>query len=138
MTDYSDFNAKIIAEFRANAGKVGGNFKNAPMVLITTKGARSSKERVNPLVYLPDGERIVIFASKAGAPSHPAWYHNLRAHPEITVEVGTETYRAKAEVLDGDERDRLFAEQARRMPAFNDYQARTTRRIPVIALERVS
>jgi deazaflavin-dependent oxidoreductase (nitroreductase family) len=136
MTDYNAFNASIIAEFRANAGVVGGSFKGAPMVLITTTGARTGKQRTNPLVYLPDGDRVVIFASKGGAPAHPDWYHNLVANPEVTVEVGTEKYRATAIVTADAERDRLYAEQARRMPTFADYQAKTKRVIPVIALAR--
>jgi deazaflavin-dependent oxidoreductase (nitroreductase family) len=136
MTDFNAFNAGIISEFRANAGKVGGTFKNAPMVLITTTGARSGKQRINPLVYLPDGERIVIFASKGGAPNNPDWYHNLRAHPEVQVEVGSDSYRAEATEVEGEERDRLYAEQARRMPTFADYAAKTTRKIPVIVLTR--
>jgi deazaflavin-dependent oxidoreductase (nitroreductase family) len=138
MSEYNDWNAKIIAEFRANAGKVGGQFANATMVLITTTGARTGKQRVNPLVYLPDGKRIVIFASKAGAPTNPDWFYNLRANPLVTVEVGTETYQARAVILEGEERDRLYAEQVKRFSTFGDYQAKTTRKIPVIALERVN
>jgi deazaflavin-dependent oxidoreductase (nitroreductase family) len=137
MPDVNDWNASVIAEFRANAGKVGGRFANAPMVLITTRGARTGKLRTNPLVCLPEGNRLVIFASKGGAPSHPDWYYNLRANPDVTVEYGAERYAARAVILEGSERDRLFAEQARRMPAFADYQAKTTRTIPVIALDRV-
>jgi deazaflavin-dependent oxidoreductase (nitroreductase family) len=137
MPDLNDWNAKIIAEFRANGGKVGGSFANAPMVLIMTRGARTGKLRTNPLVCLPDGERLVIFASKAGAPSHPDWFYNLRANPEVTVEYGAETFQARAVITEGDERERLFAEQARRFPTFAEYQAKTTRQIPVIALERV-
>lgn len=137
MTDFNDWNASIIAEFRANLGKVGGSFKGAPMVLIGTKGARTGQLRTNPLVYLADGDRIVVFASKAGAPKNPDWYHNLRANPEVTVEVGPETFQAKAVILEGEERERLYAEQARRFPNFAEYQAKTTRVIPVIALERI-
>jgi deazaflavin-dependent oxidoreductase (nitroreductase family) len=136
MTDFNAFNAGIITEFRANAGKVGGTFKNAPMVLITTTGARSGKQRINPLVYLPDGDRIVIFASKGGAPNNPDWYHNLRANPDVKVEVGSDTYQAEATEVEGEERDRLYAEQARRMPAFAEYAAKTTRKIPVIVVRR--
>jgi deazaflavin-dependent oxidoreductase (nitroreductase family) len=138
MSEINDWNAKIIAEFRANAGKVGGNFKNATMVLITTTGARSGKQRVNPLVYLPDGERVVIFASMAGAPRNPDWFYNLRANPLVTVELGTETYQAKAVIVEGEQRDRLYAAQVERFAAFGEYQAKTTRKIPVIALERVN
>jgi deazaflavin-dependent oxidoreductase (nitroreductase family) len=137
MSERNDWNDKVIAEFRANAGKVGGQFANATMVLITAKGARSGQLRTTPLVYLPDGERVVIFASKGGAPNNPDWFYNLRANPIVTVEVGAETYSARATVVEGEERDRLYAAQAKRFPAFADYQAKTTRKIPVIVLERV-
>jgi deazaflavin-dependent oxidoreductase (nitroreductase family) len=131
----SDWNTKVIEEFRANAGKVGGQFKDATMVLITTTGARTGKLRTNPLVYLPDGKRVVIFASKAGAPTNPDWFYNLRANPLVTVEVGAEKYEARAIILEGEERDRLYAQQVKRFSAFGDYEAKTTRKIPVIALE---
>ena len=130
----NDFNAGVIKEFRANGGKVGGPFEGAPILLLTTTGARSGATRVNPLAYLPDGDRMLIFASKGGAPTNPDWYHNVRAHPDVTVEVGGQTKRMRAVELTGAERDRLFAEQAKRMPGFADYQANTTRVIPVIAL----
>ncbi len=135
MNERNDFNTRIIGEFRANGGKLGGPFEGAPMVLLTTTGAKSGIRRTTPLAYLPDGDRIVIFASKAGAPTNPDWYHNLRAHPEVTVEVGSETRQLRASEAEGEERDRLYAEQARRMPGFADYEAKTTRRIPVIVLE---
>jgi len=134
VSEMSDFNTKIIEEFRANDGKVGGPFEGVPMVLLTTTGAKTGETRTTPLAYLPDGDRIVIFASKAGAPTNPAWYHNLVAHPEATIEVGGETRRVRAEVAVGAERDRLYAEQARRMPGFAGYQAKTTRVIPVVVL----
>jgi len=134
VSDINDFNRGIIEEFRANGGKVGGPFEGAPILLLTTTGARSGARRTTPLAYLADGDRILIFASKAGAPTHPAWYHNLLAHPEVTVEIGGETRAVRAVVLTGDERDRLFAQQARRMPGFAEYQARTSRVIPVVAL----
>jgi deazaflavin-dependent oxidoreductase (nitroreductase family) len=137
MADVKDWNASIIAEFRANAGKVGGAFANAPMVLITTRGARTGTLRTNPLVCLPDGDRLVIFASKGGAPTNPDWYHNLRANPDVTVEFGSETFAARAVIVDVAEHERLFGEQARRFPAFAQYQAKTKRKIPVIVLERV-
>jgi deazaflavin-dependent oxidoreductase (nitroreductase family) len=137
MTDANAWNASIIAEFRANAGKVGGRFANAPMVLISTKGARTGQLRTNPLVCLPDGDRLIVFASKAGAPSNPDWYYNLRANPDVTVEYGTEKFPARATILEGPERDRLYAEQAKRFSAFADYEKNTKRIIPVIALERV-
>lgn len=137
MTDMSDFNAKIIEEFRANHGKVGGGFDGAPMVLITTTGAKSGKERINPLVYLADGDRVVIFASKAGAPTSPDWYHNLVANPRVGVEIGDEKFSAEASEVNGEERDRLYAKQASIMPGFAEYQAKTDRVIPVVVLTRV-
>jgi deazaflavin-dependent oxidoreductase (nitroreductase family) len=130
-----DFNQSIIDEFRAHDGKVGGPFEGAPMVLLTTTGAKSGKARTIPLVYLPDGDRYVVFASKAGAPTNPDWYHNLVANPKVTVEVGADRFDADAIVLTGDERDRLFAQQTERMPGFREYQDKTTRVIPVVVLE---
>ena len=134
MPDVNDFNAKIIEEFRANGGKVGGPFAGAPVLLLTTTGARTGARRTNPLAYLADDGRLVVFASKAGAPTNPAWYHNLKANPLVTVEVGAETKQLRAVEVTGDERDRLYAEQANRMPGFAEYQAKTDRKIPVIAL----
>ncbi len=136
--DPMEWNRQITAEFRANGGKVGGRFEGMPMLLLTAKGAKSGTERTTPLVCSRDGDDLVIIASKAGAPEHPAWYHNLRANPEATVEFGTETFRARATVVEGDERDRLYAAQAAIMPGFNEYQAKTPRRIPVVRLTRIS
>jgi deazaflavin-dependent oxidoreductase (nitroreductase family) len=133
----SDFNAAIIDEFRANGGKVGGQFEGAPMVLLHTVGARSGEERVNPLVYQADGDRIAIFGSKAGAPTHPAWYHNLLANPDVTVELGPDTVPMRARVAEPDERERIWSRQKEIMPGFADYEANTTRVIPVVFLERV-
>lgn len=138
MTTPNDWNQRIIDEFRANNGKVGGPFAGAPMLLLTTTGARSGRRHTTPLVYLPEGPRYIIFASKGGAPTNPDWYHNLVAHPEAEIEVGTETVRVRAEVVTGAERDRLYAEQARLRPTFADYEAKTTRTIPVVALSRSS
>jgi deazaflavin-dependent oxidoreductase (nitroreductase family) len=132
----NDYNQRITEEFRANGGKVGGDFKGAPMVLLTTTGAKSGNAHTTPLDYLQDGDRVVVFASMGGAPKHPAWYHNIVANPDVTVEVGTEMYRARATVITGPERDELFARQAARFDAFNQYQQRTTRVIPVVALTR--
>jgi deazaflavin-dependent oxidoreductase (nitroreductase family) len=132
----SDWNAKIIEEFRANEGRVGGSFKGAPMLLLTTTGRRTGVRRTNPMMYLKDGDRLLVFASKGGAPTHPDWYHNLVADPQVTVEVGTESYQAHATALHGDERDRLYAEQSRRYPGFAEYQRNTSRVIPVVALVR--
>ena len=136
--DMNDFNTKIIAEFRANGGKVGPPFEGAPMVLLTSTGAKSGKDRVNPLVYSTDGDRLVIIASKGGAPTNPDWYHNVKANPSVTLEVGEETFPATATVVEGDERDRLFAAQAELMPGFKDYEKATTRVIPVVVLERTT
>ena len=136
MTTANDWNNQIISEFRANEGRVGGPFKGAPMLLLHHTGAKSGKTRVNPLMYLADGDRLLIFASKGGAPSHPDWFHNLRANPAATLEVGTEKFTVEAEVLTGEERDRLFAKQAGLYPQFGQYQANTSRTIPVVALKR--
>jgi deazaflavin-dependent oxidoreductase (nitroreductase family) len=133
----SDHNTRIIEEFRANGGKVGGPFEGTPMVILHTIGARSGQERVNPLVYQADGDALVIFASKGGAPDNPAWYHNVVAHPEVTVEVGTTTEPRKARVATGDERERLWSRQKELIPGFADYEARTDRQIPVIVLDPV-
>ncbi|HLI53055.1 MAG TPA: nitroreductase family deazaflavin-dependent oxidoreductase [Acidimicrobiales bacterium] len=134
MSDVNDWNARIIEEFRTNGGRVGGQFEGAPLLLLHTIGARSGKERVNPMMYLDlDGGRYV-FASKAGADRNPDWYHNLLAHPDVTVEVGSDTYRAHATPVTGEERDRIYAEQVRRYPGFGEYQQKTKRVIPVICL----
>lgn len=140
MTNASpnDWNQAVIAEFRANNGKVGGQFEGAPLLLLTTTGAKTGRRLTSPVMYNTDGDRLLIFASKAGAPANPAWYHNLVANPRVTLEVGAETFDATATVLHGEERDRLFARQAAQYPGFAEYQANTTRTIPVIALERVS
>lgn len=131
----SDFNSAIIAEFRAHGGKVGGPFEGAPLLLLTSTGAKSGERRTAPVMYLPDGERMVIFASKAGAPTNPAWYHNLLANPSATVEVGTATVDVDARVASGEERERLFRRQANLYPQFADYAQKTTRQIPVVVLQ---
>ncbi len=137
MTDMMDYNAKIIEEFRANDGVVGGPFDGAQLVLLTTTGARSGATRVNPLASLTtDDGRLFVFASKAGAPENPAWYHNLVAHPEVEVELGREKFAALAEPVTGSERDRIFSIQKERMPGFADYEKSTTRVIPVVELRR--
>jgi deazaflavin-dependent oxidoreductase (nitroreductase family) len=130
----SDFNATIIEEFRANDGRVGGNFEGAPLLLLHTRGARTGEPRVHPVMYLLDGERHLVFASKAGADTNPAWYHNLLAHPDAAIEVGGDQLAVHATELEGAERDRWYAEQARRYPGFADYQRKTSRVIPVVAL----
>jgi deazaflavin-dependent oxidoreductase (nitroreductase family) len=138
MTQPSDFNRKLMEEFRANAGKLSaGPFAGRPVLIITTTGAKSGQPRETPLVYGEDGDHLFIIASKGGAPSHPAWFHNLKANPEVTIEVGADKYRAKARQATGGERDRLYSKQAERMPAFADYEQKTTRQIPVVVLERI-
>jgi deazaflavin-dependent oxidoreductase (nitroreductase family) len=134
MADTASINARTIAEFRANRGQVGGNFAGAPLLLLHTVGARSGTPRVNPMMYLPDRGRYLVFASKAGSDRNPDWYHNLLAHPEARIEVGEQTITVRAEELHGPERDGFFAEQARRYPGFAAYQQQTDRIIPVIAL----
>ncbi len=136
MRQPSDWDKSIIEEFRANAGKVGGRFEGASMVLLTTTGAKTGEAGITPLVCLPDGDRVLVFASKGGAPKNPGWYHNLVANPTATVEVGSEKYAATATVITGDERDRLYAKQVERFPGFGDYEKNTTRVIPVVALIR--
>ncbi len=131
------FNEKIIDEFRANEGRVGPPFEGAPMVLLTTVGAKSGKERVSPLVYTKDGDKLAIIASAAGADNNPAWFHNLVASPEVTLEVGTEKYRARATVPGEPDRTRIYDQQAAIMPGFKAYQEKTSRIIPVVVLERM-
>ncbi|MCX5231714.1 nitroreductase/quinone reductase family protein [Streptomyces sp. NBC_00233] len=137
-----DFNRQVIEEFRATGGRVGGMFEGAALLLLTTTGARSGRAHTNPAVYVRDGARLLVFASNAGGPKHPAWFHNLSADPYVTVELGTpegtvERFGATAVVTEGEERDRLYAEQAERDPGFAAYQAATDRVIPVVALHRV-
>jgi deazaflavin-dependent oxidoreductase (nitroreductase family) len=131
----TDWNAQVIEEFRANGGKVGGMFEGRPLLLLHHVGARSGTARVAPLVYLPDGDRYVVFASKAGAPENPGWYHNLLAHPDTEVEVGTETVAVRAVEATGEQRDHLYAAQVAVQPQFGEYAENTPRTIPVITLE---
>ncbi|MEP6870680.1 MAG: nitroreductase family deazaflavin-dependent oxidoreductase [Anaerolineaceae bacterium] len=138
MAGQNDFNLKIIEEFRANGGETFGMFKGRPLLLLTTTGAKSGESRTTPLVYSKDGNRVVIIASMGGAPKHPAWYLNLAANPAVSVELGTEKFAATASSAVGAERDRLYAQQAEMMPAFKEYEQKTTRRIPVVLLERVT
>jgi deazaflavin-dependent oxidoreductase (nitroreductase family) len=134
MSPAEDFNAKNIAEFRANGGKVGGSFEGAPVLLIHSVGARSGQPRVHPVMYLADGDRYLIFASKGGAPTNPSWYHNLMAHPDATIEVGPDTLEVTAVPLKGKERDDFYERQSAVYPNFAEYQAKTSRTIPVVAL----
>jgi deazaflavin-dependent oxidoreductase (nitroreductase family) len=132
----SDYNDKIIEEFRANDGRLGGSWEGRDLLLLTTTGRKSGRKHTSPMVYVHDGDRLLVFASKGGAPSHPDWYFNLVADPNVGVEVGAEQFEATATPLPGEERDRAFAEQAAKVPAFQEYQDRTTRKIPVVALTR--
>jgi len=134
----SDFDENVINEFRTNGGKVGGPFEGAPMMLLTTTGAKSGQVRTKPVVYTRDGDRFVIIASKAGAPTNPDWFHNLVANPEVILEVGDERFPARATVTTGEERRRLYEAQAARMPGFAEYAQKTTREIPVVVLDRLA
>jgi deazaflavin-dependent oxidoreductase (nitroreductase family) len=134
--DFKAFNAAVIDEFRDNGGKVTGMFAGAPLVLITTTGAKSGRRRTTPIVYTTDGDRLVIIASKGGAPTSPDWYHNLVANPDVTVELPLETFEAWARVAEEPERERLYRAQAALMTNFDAYEKATTRKIPVVVLER--
>jgi deazaflavin-dependent oxidoreductase (nitroreductase family) len=130
----SDWNDKIIEEFRSNNGVVGGPFKGSPLLLLHTKGRKSGRDYVHPVMYLDHDGRRFVFASKAGAPENPQWYLNLVADPEVTVEVGTDKYEAAAAALPTEERDRIYAVQAGLYPGFAEYQEKTSRKIPVVEI----
>jgi deazaflavin-dependent oxidoreductase (nitroreductase family) len=134
MSSPNDWNAGIIEEFRKNHGKVGGYFKGAPLLILHNTGARSGKARLNPMMYFKDGDRYLVFASKGGADTNPDWYYNIKANPDVQIEVGDETVHAHAEEISGPERDRLYGLQASIYPTFREYQLKTKRIIPVIAL----
>lgn len=135
--DFHAMNAKVIAEFRANGGRCGPPFEGTPIVLVTMKGARSGRELTSPLAYTTDGDDVVVIASMGGAPNNPNWYHNLVANPDVTLEVGTDTYEATAQLTEGEERERLYAAQAAKMPVFNTYAEKATPRvIPVFRFVR--
>jgi deazaflavin-dependent oxidoreductase (nitroreductase family) len=138
VVEVNDWNAKVIHEFRANDGRVGGQFEGAPVLLLTTTGAKSGHQRVHPLMYLLDDGTVYVFASKGGHPSNPDWYHNLVANPAVSVELGSETFPATARVIAGPDRDRIFARQAELYPGFAGYQEKTSRVIPVVALDRAA
>ena len=133
----NDWNKMIIEEFRANDGKVGGQFAGRSLLLLHTKGAKTQQPRVNPLAYTTDGERLVVIASKGGAPTNPDWYYNVIAHPQVTVEAGTEQFQAQATISAEPERTRLYSKMVTVMPGFAEYQQKTTRVIPVVVLTRV-
>jgi deazaflavin-dependent oxidoreductase (nitroreductase family) len=135
VTDTNDWNTQIIDEFRANEGRVGGNFEGAPLLLLHTTGARTGKERVNPMMYQDLGDSVAVFASKAGAPSNPDWYRNLVAHPDVTAEIGTTTRSFRARTAEPDERGPIWEKQKADYPGFADYEAGTSREIPVVILD---
>lgn len=137
MSEANERNQKIINEFRANGGKVGGYFEGKSLLLLHTKGAKSGQERINPVACVKDGDRYVVIASKGGAPTNPDWYYNLVAHPDVTIEVGTQTFQVRAAVAEEPERTRLYNQMVEMMPGFDDYRRKTTRVIPVMVLTPV-
>jgi deazaflavin-dependent oxidoreductase (nitroreductase family) len=137
VSSNSDFNSNVVDEFRANGGKVGGYFEGRPMMILTSIGAKSGKQRVHPLVYTTDGDDYVIIASKGGADTNPDWYHNLLANPVATVEVGTERFQVRSRLTAGAERRRLYDAQSALMPGFAEYEQKTTREIPLFVLSRI-
>jgi deazaflavin-dependent oxidoreductase (nitroreductase family) len=137
MSETNDWNKQVIDEFRANGGKVGGQFDGAPLLLLHTTGAKSGQSRVHPVMYQADGDNHVVFASKAGAPTNPDWYHNLVANPRASIEVGDQTVNVVAKVAEGDDRERLWSLQKQLYPGFADYEAKAGRQIPVVVLEPV-
>jgi deazaflavin-dependent oxidoreductase (nitroreductase family) len=134
MSEMQDFNKRIIEEFRANDGIVGPPFAGATLLLLTTRGAKSGDERINPLVYFGEDDRVFVFASAGGSPRHPDWYHNLVANPDVTVEIGTRKIAARAVDVPDPERTRIYSAQAARSPQFAEYAANTTRTIPVVEI----
>jgi deazaflavin-dependent oxidoreductase (nitroreductase family) len=138
MSERDEWNRKIIEEFRANAGVVGGPFEGIPILLLHHTGAKTGTERINPLAYRRDGDNYVIFASKGGAPTNPDWFHNLRANADAEIEVGTDAAKVVARVAEGHERDRLWELQKKEFPGFADYEQKTDRQIPVVVLEPVA
>ena len=138
MSEPNDFNTQIITEFRANHGRVGGQFEGAPLLLLTSTGAKSGARHTSPVMYANDGDRLAIFASKAGAPTNPAWYLNLLANPRASVEVGDDTFDVDASVAKGEERQRIWDRQIQAYPGFAEYQENTSRQIPVVLLTRAS
>jgi deazaflavin-dependent oxidoreductase (nitroreductase family) len=138
MSEPVDWNAKVIAEFRANGGRVGGGFSGVQIMLLHTTGARTGQERVNPVTYREVDGGYAIFATKAGAPTNPDWYHNLVAHPDVRAEIGTRLLSLRARVADDAERDPIWTAQKAQNPGFQDYETRTSRKIPVVILEPAS
>lgn len=137
MSELNERNKRIIDEFRANEGRVGGPFEGKDLLLLHTLGAKSQQERINPVACIKDGERFAVIASKGGAPTNPDWYYNVVANPQVTVEVGTEKFQAKATVAEEPDRSRLYEKMVEVMPGFDEYRRKTTRVIPVIVLTRM-
>ena len=136
MAKNYDYNADVITDFRSSNGKPGGRFEGRPILLLTTTGAKSGKRRTNPLMYLEDGDRCVVFASKGGGPTNPDWYHNIVANPWVTLEVGSESFAAQATLATGTERNALFARQVSKQPVFGEYEQKAPRTIPVVVFTR--
>jgi deazaflavin-dependent oxidoreductase (nitroreductase family) len=135
---FDEWNAHVIEEFCANGGKVGGQLAGKNILLLHTVGAKSHQPRINPLGFIQDGDAFVVMASKGGAPTNPDWYHNILAHPEVWIEVGTERFKVHATIPEQEERDRLFADAVKQAPEFGEYQKNTSRIIPVVVLKKVS
>jgi deazaflavin-dependent oxidoreductase (nitroreductase family) len=135
--DFNEWNKAVIAEFRANGGTTSGDVAHLDLLLLHNTGRRSGAERINPLAYLREGDTYYVFASKGGAPDDPDWYHNVTANPDVTIEVGTETHRARASEVTGPERDRIYAQVSEKWPQFADYAKATDRTIPVVAITPV-
>jgi deazaflavin-dependent oxidoreductase (nitroreductase family) len=136
MTDQKEYNRKLIEEFRTTQGTPGGPFEGRPLLLLTTTGAKSGQRYTAPMMYVPEGDRLLVIASNIGAPVHPDWYHNLVAHPDVTVETSTETFEATAVITEGEERQQLWSSIVAQYPFFTEHQSKTTRQIPIVALER--
>ena len=137
MSSTNDVNETVITEFRSNGGKVSGDFANMSLLLLTSIGAKSGQTRTTPLVYTTDEDRLAIIASKAGSPTNPDWYYNLLAHPVVTVEIGSERFQARAALTEESDRERLYAKMVKQVPGFAEYQRKTSRKIPVLTLERI-
>ena len=132
----NDYNRLLIEEFRANEGKVSGQFAHTPLLLLTTRGARSGQRHTTPLAYMPVGDSLVVFASAGGSPTHPDWYYNLEAHLDVIIEVGSESFNALAVITEKEERDRLWTRGVGLYPSLAEHQAKTTRQVPVIVFAR--
>ena len=136
--DLNDWDRQVIEEFRANGGNVGGQFAGVPLLLLTTTGAKSGEQRISPMTYLSEGGRIYVFAGNRGAPTNPGWYHNLVAHPDVTVELGAEKFEARATVMESEEGERLGRIHVEKIPALAELMAKITRKVPVVLLERTN